>query len=73
MLLSACEVFEFLIVYSSKIIIMKLYMFEFGSKDIHFASILKDDFVVELRESFFCFFNIGIFNKCFPNFSLLEN
>jgi len=35
-----------LVVYASEVVIVELYVSEFGTEDVHFAAILKDDFVV---------------------------
>ena len=67
------HVIQFLIVDTSQIIIMEGNMPEFRPKDVHFTPILKDNFVIELYECFFCWFYFSVLDKCFPNLSLLEN
>jgi hypothetical protein len=46
---------------------------EFGPKDVHFAAILEDNFVIELNKCFFCCFDFSVLHKCFPNLGLFED
>lgn len=48
-------------------------MSEFGPKDVHFAAILEDNFVIELYKCFFCCLDFSILHECFPNLGLFED
>lgn len=48
-------------------------MFELRVENVHFASVLKNDFVVQLSQSLNCGFRLPEFDERFPNFGLLEN
>ena len=47
-------------------------MLQLRPEDVHFASILEDDFVVEVGEGSLCFWGVGILDKCFPYFCFFE-
>ena len=43
---------KLLIVHSAQVVVMKCNMPEFGAKDVKFAAVFKNDFVIEAEESF---------------------
>ncbi len=40
--------FQILVIYSSQIIVLELYMFQFRMENVHLAAILKNDFIIKL-------------------------
>lgn len=61
------------VVDSSEIGVLKFNVFELRSEDIHFAAILKNDFIVEARQSFFCTHHRLILDEGFPNLGLFKD
>lgn len=64
---------ELLIVDPSEIIVMEGHMFEFGAEDVHLASVLKDNFVVEVSKCFFSGVDLCVLHKGLPNLRLLKD
>lgn len=52
---------------------MELNVFELRSKNIHFAPVFENYFIVEVNECFFGLENLRILNKRFPDFGFLED
>ena len=48
-------------------------MLQLRPKDIHFAAIREDDFVIEIIEGFLCLVDVLVFNECLPYFGLFED
>lgn len=65
--------FKRLIVDASKIIVLKLDVFEFGTEDIHFTAILEDDFIIEIIESLLCLIHLRILDEGLPYLGLLKD
>lgn len=62
-----------LIIDTAEVVVVKLDMFEFGAKDVHFGAVFKDDFIVEVDEGFFCLSASFVLDKGFPYFRLFED
>jgi hypothetical protein len=65
--------FQILVIYSSQVIILKLHMLEFGVENVHFATILKNDFVIQLVKSLGCRFRFFVLDEGFPNFGFFKD
>ena len=48
-------------------------MLQFRPEDVHFTSILENDFVVKLSQSFLCLRSVRVLDECFPYFCFFEN
>ena len=52
---------------------MKCNMPEFGAKDVKFAAVFKNDFVIEAEESFLGWVRLFILYECFPDFGFFKD
>lgn len=65
--------FEWLIINASEVVIMKLYVLQLRSEDVHLAAILKDDLVIEVKQGLFCLICLWVFDECLPDLGLFED
>lgn len=52
---------------------MELYVFEFGSEDVHLGAIFKNDLIIEVQQCFLALFYLRVFNKGLPHLCFLKD
>jgi len=64
---------KLLVVHSTQIVVMECNMPQFGTEDVKFAAVLKNDFIVEAEECFLGWVCLFILYECFPDFGFLKD